>query len=307
MSTMVFRGIEGSNPLAFLAALGAGRICDLLWRDWGIRMRWSRDDGWRPEVSGLPSADKVELCRVLHAEAPWAPLDAFDRLGENLTVAPVLFEEVVASVKERASREDRGGADFAAAFGSEVFPDEKKGRIQFTDLCFITGSGHQDFLGTARGLASCCEAEHLREALFGPWRYADAGRSLRWDPDDAKEYALRWRNPSIGGVSTVWGANRLAFESLPLFPTVSHSAGTKLRTTGFQRRNPRHEFTWPIWTQWASMDTVRSLLSLREIQEDEPDRGQFCARGIEDIFRVQRVQIGQGANFKVSFRPARAV
>lgn len=215
----------------------------------------------------------------------------------------------MASVKERASCEDRRAADFAVAFGSEVFPDEKKGRIQFTALCFITGSGHQDFLGTARGLASCCEAEHLREALFGPWRYADAGRSLRWDPDDAKEYALRWRNPSIGGVSTVWGANRLAFESLPLFPTVpsAASAGARLRTTGFQRRNRTHEFTWPIWTQWASMDTVRSLLGLREIQEDEPERGALRARGIEDIFRVQRVQIGQGANFKVSFRPARAV
>jgi len=33
----------------------------------------------------------------------------------------------------------------------------------------------------------------------------------------------------------------------------------------------------------------------------------MLAIGIADIFRVQRVRIGQGANFKVSFRPARAV
>jgi len=308
MSTLVFLGIEGSNPLAFLAAVGAARICDLLWPDRGIRMRWVRDGGWRPEASGLPVKDEAELCRALHEGALWAPLDAFSRLGENLTVEPARFEEVAAAIKGCVSAEDRRAADFATAFGSEVFPDEKKGRIQFTDLCFITGSGHQDFLGTARGLASCCESEHLREALFGPWRYADAGRSLRWDPADAKEYALRWRNPSIGGVSTVWGANRLAFESLPLFPTLCPTGpGARLKTTGFQKRNRTHEFTWPIWTQWASVDTVRSLLSLREIQEDEPERRPLRARGIEDIFRVQRVQIGQGANFKVSFRPARAV
>ena len=104
-------------------------------------------------------------------------------------------------------------------------------------------------------------------------------------------------------------SGRLAFESLPLFPTAFATvpAGTRPRTAGFQRRNRTHEFTWPIWTEWASMETVRSLLSLREIQEDEPERGPLRARGIEDIFRVQRVQIGQGANFKVSFRPARAV
>lgn len=76
--------------------------------------------------------------------------------------------------------------------------------------------------------------EHLREALFGPWRYENDGLSMRWDPDDAKEYALRWRDPSIGGVSSVWGANRLAFEALPLFPTVPTEAG--LRTTGFRRQ-----------------------------------------------------------------------
>src|ERR1039458_2187669 len=79
MSTLVFRGIEGSNPLAFLAALGAGRICDLLWCGQGIRMRWIHDGGWRPEVSGLPVEDEAELCSALHKEAPWAPLEAFRR------------------------------------------------------------------------------------------------------------------------------------------------------------------------------------------------------------------------------------
>ena len=31
--------------------------------------------------------------------------------------------------------------------------------------------------------------------------------------------------------------------------------------------NRAHEFTWPIWTQWAGVDTVRSLLGLSELKK----------------------------------------
>jgi hypothetical protein len=305
MSSIVFRGIEGSNPLGFLAAVGALRLFDLMWPEPGLQMVWSDDGGWRPEVSELPVADEAELCRVLHEQAPWAPLEVFSELGNNLTVAPELFEGVVRKVAAGTNARDRRAPDFMAAFGSDVFEDQDKGRIKYTDFCFITGSGHQDFLGTAKGLARSSGPAHLREALFGPWRYADKGLSMRWDPDDAKEYALRWRDPSIGGVSAVWGANRLAFEALPLFPTVPTETG--LQTTGFRTQNRAHEFTWPIWTQRASVDTVRSLISVRELGKDAPDRAQLHAMGVDDIFRVQRVRIGQGANYKVSFRPARPV
>jgi hypothetical protein len=305
MSAIVFRGIEGSNPLGFLAAVGALRLLDQMWRDRDLRLRWIRDGGWRPEVSGLLIEDEATLCRELHEQASWAPLEAFSALGNNVTVARPLFERVLRSIAAVTTEGDRRACDFAAAFGSDVFEDKEKDRIEYTDLCFITGSGHQHFLGTARALAQSCGAEHLREALFGPWKYADKGLSMRWDPDDAKEYALRWRDPSVGGVSAVWGANRLGFEGLPLFPTVPTDTG--LRTTGFRRQKRLHEFTWPIWTQWASADTVRSLIGLCELERDTPDRAQLQGMGVDEIFRVQRVRIGQGANFKVSFRPARSV
>jgi hypothetical protein len=308
MSSMVFRGIEGSNPLGFLAAAGALRLLDLMWRDREIRLRWIRDDGWRAEISGLPVEDEAELCGLLDEKAAWAPLDAFSELGEDVTVERPLFERVVRQVAAGTTAGDRRAADFAAAFGSDVCEDKEKNknRIQYTDLCFITGSGHQHFLGTARALAKSVGPEHLREALFGPWRRADKSLSLRWDPGDAKEYALQWGDPSSEGVYSTWGANRLAFEALPLFPTVP--TGKRLRTTGFRTQNRAREFTWPLWTQPAAIDTARSLLSLRELEQETPDRAQLQAMGVEEIFRVRRVRIPpNGANFKVSFRPARAV
>lgn len=303
MSALLLCGLEGSNPLGFLAALGTLRLCALMWRDRTVRLRWIRDGDWRPELSGAPVEAEDDLCRILEQHAPWAPLDAFEELGKNLTVGRALFEAVARKAAAAATGCDRRAADFAASFGSDIF--EERDRIQYTDLCFITGSGHQDFLGTARDLAERSKARHLREALFGPWRYGDKGLSLRWDPGDAREYALRWSNPGPEGVLSVWGVNRLAFEALPFFPAVP--AGSRLRTTGFESRGRAHEFTWPIWGQPASVEAVRSVIGLRELQQEVPDRVHLRAMGVEEVFRVQRVRIGQGANFKVSFRPAKAV
>jgi hypothetical protein len=304
MSAIVFTGIEGSNPLGFLAALGALRLAAGLWREPGVRLRWRLEGGWRPELSGAPVTGEAEFCRALHEQASWAPLQEFDLLGNNLTVPRSTFAPVVENLARRMTAHDRRAADFAAAFGSDVFEDKEKDRIEHTDLCFITGSGRQDFLGTARKLVAKCQPEHLQEALFGPWRYRD-GLSMRWDPGDAREYALRWSNPGPEGASAVWGANRLAFEALPLFPTVPAADG--LRTTGFRIGNRAQEFTWPVWSGPAGVDTVRSLLSLSELENAEPDHARLRAMGVAEVFRSRRVRIGQGANFKVSFRPARAV
>jgi hypothetical protein len=232
-------------------------------------------------------------------------MDSFAELGSNLTVAAATFAPVAAQGALNSRLSDRRAGDFSCAFACEVIDDPKKDRVEYTDLCFITGSGHQNFLGSARALAECCQPKHLHEALFGPWRNADKGHSFRWDPDDAKEYALMFQNPGPLGVQSVWGANRLAFEALPLFPVVPNRRG--LLTTGFERMNRKDEFTWPIWTQPAGLDVCRGLLGLPDLQEPLPDRAVLGARGIAEIFRAQRVRIGQGANFKVSFRPARSV
>lgn len=86
---------------------------------------------------------------------------------------------MVRKVADGTTARDRRAPDFAAAFGSDVFEDKDKGRIEYSDLCFITGSGHQHFLATAKVLARSAGPEHLREALFETWRYADKGLSLQ--------------------------------------------------------------------------------------------------------------------------------
>jgi hypothetical protein len=295
----LLRGIDGSNPLGFLAAVGALRMLT------GSRLGWSMEAGvWQPllTVAGLDSEN--DICERLAERARLEPME-IRMLGKNLTVEPELYSAYVDKAAQLLSAGDASAAEYAAAFGSEVCVDQRKHRIDYTNLSFITGSGHQDFVSTALKLSESVTAEHIREALFGPWQYKDKSLSFRWDPADAAEYALSASNPSKDGAWTVWGANRLAFEALPLLPVQPTRSG--LRTTGFREERYPEEFTWPIWHVALDADTVRSLLSLGELQEECPPRPDLRAMGIGEVFRSPRVRIGQGANFKVSFRPARSV
>jgi hypothetical protein len=300
---MELNGLDGSNPLGFLAALGTLRLCARLWPEGGIGMDWVPRGGWRPVLRGVSVGTAEELCTALGESAVWAPMEAFAPLGLNLTVPVGRFREVAARVVED---QDWNALEFLSAFGSEVCQDRKKDRVEYTDLCFITGSGRQNFLETAQKLSERVDAAALHRALFEEWRYQDKTCSFRWSPDEAKEYALQWAEPAGEGSWTVWGANRLAFEALPLFPAVP-GAGGRLQTTGFRKGRGFHDFTWPIWTAPASVDTVRSLLALELLRADELRARELAERRIAQVFRAQRVRIGQGANFKVSFRPARAV
>jgi len=304
--SLILNSLDGSNPLAFLAALGTFRLIHLA-GEREVKLRWVRDGAWRPELVGHETDERSLCVRLLRAAKEFLPSEMFTEiLGQDITVDQSKFREFVRAAHESTAAGDRNMSDFAASFGSEVRVQEGKERIEYTDLCFITGSGHQHFLGAMRELKQNTLADHIYDALFGEWK-KNKKLSMRWDPSDAAEYAFRWGDPSAEGASAVWGANLLAIHALPFF--VAQPTARGLRTTGFRYPKQRPEFTWPIWTGPVSVDTVRSLISLSELQEDEGDLNHAAlqARGIAEVYRAPRVRIGQGANFKVSFRPARAV
>jgi hypothetical protein len=306
----VLRAVDGSNPLGFLAALGTLRLLTLEIGE-QVQIGWERLNGcWRPKLRGIDGTEE-ELCDKLAGCRWWAPAaDFVAHLGKNITVPRGKFKPFAEKAGLTATLRDRRIADFAAAFGSEVCEEEGNDRIERTDFCFITGSGHQDFLGTIAALQANVTPGNLCEALFEGW-LPEKGLSMRWDPADAAEYAMQWNDPGPKGAWSVRGANRLAAEALPLLPTAPVRGG--LQTAGFKRRKRQDEFTWPIWRPYIGCASVRSLLSLAELQKsiESKDgallRERLSAMGIEEVYRAQRVRIGQGANFKVSFRPARSV
>jgi hypothetical protein len=102
-------------------------------------------------------------------------------------------------------------------------------------------------------------------------------------------------------MAAVW----LAFEALPLFPCFLSEG--RLATTGFHTRGARRErvthFTWPLWKEPLTLDTVRSLLSLPELAEEEPPLPELQARGIEAVFRAERYKVKSQGDYYI-LRPA---
>lgn len=80
---------------------------------------------------------------------------------------------------------------------------------------------------------------------------------------------------------------------------IAGKAGTKqLETTGFRTTGRRGTF-WrrPTWNVPLEFDSVRSLASLDTIQNPEPDRVELKARGIVEVYRSQRLTVGQFRDF----------
>lgn len=301
MNQLELTGLDGANPLAFLAAIGTLRTLTLAWPDSDVRMSWHRTSAWRPVLhSDRAPLDEQAVIAAIHARltAPGAAR-AFG-LADNLDVTTGAFREFARQAAQAASPDDRSWADFMAAFACEGCHD--KGIVHDTALRTMSGAGHQDFLLFMRRLVTETGPDHLRKALFAAWVYDDPGPSMRWDPSDDRRYALRWDDPSKDKVRTVRGANRLAVEGLPLFPTAPVAG--RLETTGFRGRGSRDTFwTWPIWTVPIGLETLRSLLARPALQQDTPPRDVLMAMGAAEVHRSQRITIGKYR----SLSPARAV
>ena len=307
-SELLLVGLDGANPLAFLAALGTLRTLSLVWPD-EVKMSWQQDTGaWRPVLHMTDPTDESTVIQVL-TEALGIKCQAFD-LGENLAVPPDRFRDQAIQAQQNASPEDRCWADFLSAFGCEITTSQdskKQTVIQDTELRTMSGAGHQNFLSVVIEISNITTADHLHNSLFEPWQYTDAveKHSMRWDPIDDSRYALRWRNPS-GDPSrrsrgNMLGANRLAIEGMPLMPVMPR--GSRLRTTGFTGMSSKDTFwTWPIWEPPLGMDAVRSVLALDLVQRPQP-RSQLAATGICEVYKSQRLTIGKYR----SFAPAQAV
>ena len=305
---LLLSGIDGANPLAFLAALGTLRGLAIAWPEREVKLWWEPRDAWRPRLSihGAPPS-REDVLAGLTDFAEMRPGHVALNIGDNLTVAPDAFRNAAKDAVHTAapSYAARSAADFIAGFGCEAVTERNRSdRIQDTALRTLRGAGHQHFLRTMRELSECAAADSFDRCLFQTWTRSDRRLSLRWDPEDDRRYALRWRDPSKEVAGVEWGANRLAFEAMPLFPTAP--VGRRLDTTGFRgTRASDTFFTWPIWDVPINLDTVRSTLGMAELQQRQNQSAcrRLAAMGIREVFQSQRMNAGRYRNFS----PGRSV
>jgi hypothetical protein len=299
---VVLHGLDGTNPLGFLAALGAFRAFAVSKPD--LTMRWESSDGtWRPAFSGLDlPADQVgsKLLDSLHKldQSVWS-------LDKKLPFAGERLRSEAALAIAAASVGHRERADLIAAFGVECYRDEA-GMFEDTALRMVRSgdSTGQGLLAYGKRILETTTAQELQDCVASAWRHQDDQCALRWDPAEDKSYALQWRDPSKVGANSVRGGNCLALLAMAMYPTIPVKGD--VATVGIGLREPKQlSFTWPIWDAPLVPDIVRSLLSLPLLQRPQPDRLQLGHRGIVAAYRCNRVMTSKYyANFTPSLRVA---
>lgn len=301
---LLLNGLDGGNPLGFLAAIGTAVVA----RDTfpNIRLGWkSISGGWRPWVAGCGENEK-EFTEKLFEILGNVSMTVFD-IDNRMPFDVAKFVNALQKAQSRSSITDRRDADFLCAIGTELYPDHKKDVFQDSSFRMVRSgdSNGQGLPFYARNIRKKTDIVSLERTLFQPWDYRDKEYSLRWDPMEDQRYALRWENPSPSKQRrNQIAANSLGIEALRWFPTVL-SNGRRAQTAGFHRVKQRENyFVWPIWTPTLGVEALRSLLSLEDLGKDPPPRRSLAARGIEDVYRSQRIQQNQ---YYSNFAPAHPV
>ncbi len=308
MTELVLTGLEGRNPLGFLAALGTLRVVADATKQRGSepRLYWKSVGTFRPVlVADIERDALVDLLAADAASFEEEPAILLEyRKGEgkvarDLKPPPGGFSTYLRSLVEDYLRSGATGVArslaLAAAFATDVATDNN-GNTKPTALHFT--AGQQEFLGMVRALQRDVQRVDFEEALFGPWRYARSLPVLQWDNSRAVDYALRAGDPSKEKKQGVPGADWLALRGLAFLPVAPR--GDRVATTGCRGGWKTGAFRWPMWTSGIGCRVVSSLLTSPELFEVNP--AVLRARGIPLVFEVSIGRSDQGGYG--SFSPA---
>lgn len=262
MNETHLKGLSGTNPLGFLAAVGiqvafaAEPVQPRLW--------WSNDVLPHAVIDGsFVVKDVVEVAaKTLSAWRDSPILNPGEWLTKNedfqkdSTVADNLkFSPKGIRKYLEACREDPG-AELVTALVAEGGLDKKD--IAKPSHLYFT-AGQQTFLDIMHSILENASKNELHTALTGPWEYKSSCPTLGWDVADDPDYALSATDPSKDKKPTNPGSEALAILGLSRYPVfVSKS---KVVTQGCRGMWTHATFSWPLWSRPASTAMVKSLLA----------------------------------------------
>ncbi len=304
MTSLLLTGLDGANPLGFLAALGVLNVlADALPPGVTPKLAWTYRGAWRPVVScGDDPLSFESLAKKVMADlAMWKKEPAIDLEYDgvrDLKPPPSVYRAFLERLVAKAEPERRRSVDLAAALATDVAVDGS-GNTKPTALHFT--AGQQKFLAMVKELVEETRVEDVIEALRGPWRYSRSLPVLKWDATVFREYALRADDPSKEEPNGVPGADWLAFRGLSFIRVAPR--GRQIQTTGCFGEWKTGGFRWPLWSLALARETVRSVLALPRLQDlQERERR---ARGIAAVFEARIRRSEQGGYG--SFSPAAVV
>ena len=236
---MRLTGLRPENPVAVMAAYGALRLLPgamLRWDETHPELRWDGDaiatlSDLVPERLQSPELNLIDDPRQKHIE----------KAGGYAALAEKMPHE------------------WLTAYAAETADG-----IAGTEL--VAYAGNYTMVRAVRtvvaALADTDIAERVREALLGPWRYADigAGVALGWDANARQDRAMMAAEPKPLGKDkpTILAANWLAWEAIPAWQMVNG------QTPGIEGANERaghlKRWTYPTCAEWLSWDGLKALV-----------------------------------------------
>ena len=299
---MKLDGIDGTHLFGFMATMGTIALLTESARARGAT---------NPRLSFLP--DGVPVLHAVPGSQDEIAAAVFEQLQEDRPYYEQQLSEVkrptdltAASLAGLAATATRREAAILAGLACCVGDETTE-----SSLCAANGASHQNLVQAMRDILALVRHEHLRAALFEPWRrdYAvpDGLRkefglgsrkpTLRLDPGDERLYALRLSNPTTtDDFMTELGAQALAIPAFGLFPVLPRRRPVAVAS---ERAGRRVYFNWLLWETPATLATVSSLLAAGP---GSPDR--LRPRGVFAAFRAARVSGDKG---KLSFAPTEGV
>jgi len=280
MSRIHLAGVDGSNPLGFLAALGLVRLVP------GAKICFSDDGSFHAFIvdSDNRSSDLAMLisddAKAAGGDAPWRftyTKSASKKQGPqevaDLKPPPGEFKKFLSICVAAWLAGNDEAAGYGAAYGTDIAVDGK-GNTKPTAFHFT--AAQQTFLGAVEGIRASVTEEWVRLSLF-EGHAEKPGSNLRWDPNSERNWALMANNPSGDGTRVNAPLEWLAFRGLPLLP--SFPSRHRIITTAVAGRGDDMTFTWPLWTPPASARTTRTV-----IQVDW--EGNAAGRSARGVFAV---------------------
>lgn len=291
--------ITSNNPLDFLGAMGT------------FRMACYQTDATIHWENGCPIISSEDLTEDLLLETIWFYLH--DRLKPFLDEC--LSDDNMPTLKRMSQENKRKHPELEIAmrekfdYLEEVVVDNSTEDLfngmaisppfQVTKFDFSMGQSH--LIKNVLNLYNKCigndpkskNFDRIVKALFGPSPIYDKGNSLRFDPHDIRHHAYVGVDPSSKSNPVNYGLNLLAFIGLSMFPVFPNNV---LGITGKCVGYIDSHFSWPIWNCPVHLNTLKSLLPLSEIQQEQPNCEILNPMGIDEVYRCEYTYTGTKKN-----------
>ncbi len=263
MNRLDLKGIDGTNPLGFLAAMGAFRVASV--EDSQTRMAWQVDAAapypmlqTALTADGFAKAVCAEAQRVASEVASYNPI---------IKVPAEKYRSVAQKhIPETGLPATPTDADYFAAFASDGVVD-KEDNVKPTRFSFSNGGSGQLLLKNYKALAYKCDQNLVLKAFFHGNKTLLKTTNLNWEPSANRSYALRWNDPANIKSSpkmTNVPLNVMAFLGLACFPCFPGGKNTLRTTSIFSNESRRNDFIWCLWKEATLLYTACSLLRTKE-------------------------------------------